>query len=97
MTEKQGIEIGTYTETGNRFCEIQHKDGKKEGQYVSFHKDGITIGTVGQMKNDKPDGLWTSWDEDGVKIAEEYFEDGELVSDELFLRPSEIFDDEETE
>ena len=49
------------------------------------------------MKNDKPDGLWTSWDEDGVKIAEEYFEDGELVSDELFLRPSEIFDDEETE
>ena len=38
----------------------------------------------GTYKNGKKDGLWTDWDENGKKLKEETYKDGELISQECW-------------
>jgi|TARA_B100000809_G_C14876319_1_gene437473 antitoxin component YwqK of YwqJK toxin-antitoxin module len=51
------------------------KDGKKEGKWISWYKNGNKEGE-GTFKDGKEDGLWTYWWKNGKKESEGTFKDG---------------------
>ena len=57
------------------------KDGKKEGKWISWYKNGKKE-SEGTFKDGKKDGKWTDWYENGQKKEEETYKDG--VKDGLF-------------
>mgnify|MGYP000218101413 CR=1 FL=1 len=62
------------------------KDGKKEGKWISWYKNGNKEGE-GTFKDGKEDGLWTYWWKNGKKESEGTFKDGK--EDGLWSRWSE--------
>ena len=44
--------------------------------YVQIHFDESTDKLESNLKDGKPDGLWTEWYENGQKKSESYYKDG---------------------
>ena len=48
--------------------------------YVQIHFDESTDKLESNLKDGKPDGLWTEWYENGQKKSESYYKDGKMPS-----------------
>ena len=51
--------------------------------YVQIHFDESTDKLKSNLKDGKPDGLWTEWYENGHKKSESYYKDGKMVKGSL--------------
>lgn len=54
-------------------------DGRPEGQYLAWHKNGRTW-VEGTYRDGVKNGKWLQWDENGAKIAEGEYRRGEFVA-----------------
>ena len=62
---------------GKTEFEGSYKDGKREGKWTEWYKNGLKEKEV-TYKDGKIDGLLTSWYEDGQKRLEATYKDGKL-------------------
>ena len=72
LMEQDGLYYKKFTNvpfTGNTTGQEQgiFKNGKKEGDWVSYHDNG------------QLDGKWTEWDENGQIKSEKNYKDGECI------------------
>ena len=51
--------------------------------YVQIHFDESTDKLESNLKDGKPDGLWTEWYENGQKKSESYYKDGKMIKGSL--------------
>ena len=82
---KHGLEVRTDFR-GLKLCELNWKDGKKDGVFRKWHRigggwDGIRKSEEGNYKNGNKHGTWTYFNEDGKEKGRYTFKDGELVED----------------
>jgi antitoxin component YwqK of YwqJK toxin-antitoxin module len=61
-----------YAEDGTEMSFTNYVHGKKEGFTVVKHPNGY-IHYRGEYRNDKPVGLWTTYNEKGIKVNEKDF------------------------
>ena len=57
---------------------LYHLPGNPEpytGWIKKFHDNG-EVAALGALKNGKPEGLWTLWDDDGEKSEESRYNNG---------------------
>jgi len=57
---RQIIETGKKAKQGRLKKVINYKDGKKDGEYITYHFNGL-IESIGNYKNDEKDGVWKKW------------------------------------
>lgn len=60
----------------NRVMEGQYKEGKRNGTWVKYHKDGKTPIFIGNYKNNKPHGFFKKYNNGGLLIESGNFFDG---------------------
>ncbi len=75
-----GLPAGKWTwwyESGMKWQEHNHKDGKLDGKQTIWHQNG-QVGSEGNFKDDLNDGKWTWWYENGQKEQEGNYKDGKL-------------------
>ena len=65
---------------GKTEFEGSYKDGKREGKWTEWYKNGLKEYEC-TYKDGKRDGLLTFWFENGQKKSEVTFKDGELISE----------------
>ena len=65
-------------DNGKRYKEFEYKNGKKDGEYISWYPDGITIRTKCEFKNGKKEGEYKGWYEDETKRLFCKYKNGEL-------------------
>ena len=70
---------GAVEKADNGQTETTYKDGKKHGLEFS-HRNGQKS-SERTWKNDKKDGLWTSWYDNGQKWFEKTYENGKKISE----------------
>lgn len=77
--KKEGVSSYWYA-NGQKMMEINFKDDIGEGVSTAWWDNGH-MKERGSFKNGQKDGVWTEWYwEDGQKISEETYKDGELIS-----------------
>lgn len=62
----------TWRQNGMKWSESTYNLGVLEGKTVSYHENG-QVNYIGYYKNDKKDGKWIFFDEEGAQIKEEVF------------------------
>ena len=80
-----GIVFDISKETGKKILEYKMVNGLKNGLYQEWSSDGTLI-KKGKFINGIKNGKWTSWsdDENKLKVYEETYKDGELISQKDF-------------
>ena len=63
-----------YYPSGSKHFEYEIKSGLLNGPVTGYYENG-KIKLQGQLKNNQKTGIWTAWDEKGVKRAERKFLD----------------------
>ena len=53
-----------YHDNGNKWEEGHYKNGKREGECISFYENGEKE-LVSYFKKGKPCNIWIHWDKDG--------------------------------
>ena len=77
MNGRTGKWIGWH-KNGQKWCEINFKNGKKHGSHVNWYENGKQE-LNGQYKDGKSVGNWTWWYEDGYPFQEgKYLPSGEF-------------------
>ena len=71
--------IFKYSFFTGQITEQSYKDGKKDGKWTKWYKDGEKKYEK-NYKDGKKDGKWTEWDENGQIKSEATYKDGECVS-----------------
>lgn len=61
---------------GILYSEIEYKDGYQEGFKTTYHFPGGNIKSQIFMKHNNFDGIFKTWDANGVVTKEAYFKDG---------------------
>lgn len=64
MNSKKLIKQATYHDNGNKCEEGFYKDGKREGECISFYENGEKE-LASYFKTGKHRGIWMHWDNDG--------------------------------
>ena len=90
----EGTAIGshgqTHEESGHpNIQSLSYHNYIKDGKWTFYYGGGIGLDIKsyeGLYKNDKQDGLWTTWFANGQKMLEETYKDGELISEVDFLK-----------
>lgn len=67
-------------ENGQKAREGSFEQGKRTGTHTYWYPNGNLRG-VGNFKDDKYDGKWTMYNEEGVKVEEQVYRNGELVKE----------------
>lgn len=70
---------GSYYPNGQIRSKGTIKNGKRDGVWKWFHKDG-TIWTDEKYSNGELDGEWKQYDKNGQLELKQVFENGELLS-----------------
>ena len=60
------------------------KDGEANGLVRCWYGHNGQLMYEGNYLNDEEDGLWISWDATGFVMMEEYYKNGELISEKCF-------------
>jgi len=86
---KDGKKDGLWTvwyENGQKKEEITFKNGKRDGLETEWWSNGQKINEMTYKDGKEWDGKWTSWsdDENKLKVYEETYKDGELISQKDF-------------
>ena len=86
---KDGKMDGLWTwwyENGQKKEEITFKNGKRDGLETEWWSNGQKINEMTYKDGKEWDGKWTSWsdDENKLKVYEETYKDGELISQKDF-------------
>ncbi|MBS1666863.1 MAG: hypothetical protein JST58_05740 [Bacteroidetes bacterium] len=66
-------------ENGQKAREGSFAEGQRTGTHTYWYPNGHIRG-VGNFKNDKYDGKWTMYKEDGSDPIEQFYKDGELIT-----------------
>jgi len=72
--------IRTRYSNGNILSEVSDTDGKINGSYTAWYKNG-TKATEGYFVNDSREGLWKEWYQNGQIAVEQHFTDDQLNGD----------------
>ena len=78
---------------GKTEFEGSYKDGKREGKWTEWYKNGLKEYEC-TYKDGKRDGLLTFWFENGQKKSEVTFKDGELISEKEWNEDGSVREDE---
>lgn len=60
--------------------EVELKNGFKDGDYIEYHPNG-EVKMKGHFRNDKRNGVWRLFDENGDLILRRTYEDGKVVKE----------------
>lgn len=83
---KMGIEDGkwkTYYTDGKTKRITTLKDGKMDGLMLLYYPNGV-VNLSGMYKNNLKHGKWLWFDEKGLKIQEEDYENGQLINKVIY-------------
>ena len=61
---------------------INYKDGIKEGEYITYHRNGL-IELIGNYKNDKKNGLWRFWPYNSMEYRRLKYKDTIKIKKEI--------------
>lgn len=67
--DENGLRSGLWIENKGIRTYTYYKDNKKNGIFVSYHRNGNIYG-VGKYKNDKPADIWFSFNSEGFLVFE---------------------------
>ena len=81
----------TFYENGQKWQEVNYKNGKPDGLWVSWYENGQK-GLEGNFKDGKQHGLWLFWHENGQKRQETNYKDGERISEKWWNSKGEPVD-----
>ena len=79
--------IVVYYENGMTYTQGSHKNGLKEGEWIFNYESGRLQCTVTYV-NDKKEGVQPFYTESGEKNKEEFYENGEFISEKILLPAS---------
>ena len=74
--------LASFHVSGQKTKEIFYLNGLLDGRYEFLTKDGQKYG-VGSYRAGKRDGRRSQWSPDGTRMADEIYDDGELVPPEV--------------
>ena len=80
---KKDGEIVVYYENGLTYTKGSHKNGLKEGEWIFNYQSGVVQCTVTYV-NDKKEGVQPFWSESGLKNKEEFYKNGEFISEKIY-------------
>jgi antitoxin component YwqK of YwqJK toxin-antitoxin module len=79
------VEYTSKTDDGRLIEKGNYWIGKKSGIWYSYHTNG-EVQSIALFKNDKRDGKWKFFNEDGLLIAEVVYKDDRRISAVLHKR-----------
>ena len=82
--------IRTRYSNGNILSIVNYTDGKLNGSYTAWYKNGEKA-TEGYFTNDKKEGVWREWYKNGQLAVEQNFIDGQLNGDIKVWYPNGIY------
>ena len=87
LVKRDGLWFKKFTEvpfTGKITGKTQgsFKNGKKEGNWVSYHDNGQLL-EKGNYKNGKQEGIWILYNTNGEPILKKNYENGKLEGDHV--------------